>query len=188
MLTSEELNFIFCRILKASESLGIPCQKDIHDPAVPPYTCGLFDVTIDENGCRHSTFDAFLPPEVTSRPNLFVCTESVVSRLDLKEGAEGIRVAGVFLEPSAQGLAGATSQSYISATKEVIMCAGAIATPQILMLRHAYYSIIYYKLLTPVQWTWTQEPLRGARYPGCQRLTWHRHEPCKSTLVLRGAT
>ncbi|GJE84196.1 GMC oxidoreductase [Phanerochaete sordida] len=121
-------------ILEAAESLGIPRQKDIHDPAVPPYSCGLLDVTVDETGRRHSTFDAFLPPEVTSRPNLSVCIESIVTRLDIKHDDDGIRVAGVYLESSAADTSSAAVKCYASVSREVIMCAGVIANPQILML------------------------------------------------------
>lgn len=91
-------------------------------------------MTIDENGERHSTSDAFLPPEVTSRANLFVCTESIVTRLDFKDGEGGVEVVGVYLAQNTTPAVGETMECYVGVNKEIIMCAGAIATPQVLML------------------------------------------------------
>ena len=131
---------LLCRILEAADSLGLPRREDIHDPTVPPYSCGLIDVTVDENGQRHSTFDAFMNPDIMAsrHRNLFVCTNVTVSRLDIREEAGGLHAVGVFLQNAQKGRSSDSSQDfYVSAKEEVIMCAGAVVTPQILMLRWA---------------------------------------------------
>ena len=124
------------RILTAAQSLGIPIREDIHEPTAPPAACGLLDLTVDETGWRHSTYDAFLPPHVMRRDNLIVCTNTVATRLDLDNNGSTVKVRGVYLEAAT-----ATSrhvpapQFYAAAKQEVVLCAGAIATPQLLMLR-----------------------------------------------------
>lgn len=122
------------RLLNAADSLGIPRTHDIHDPSIPPYAGACFDVTIDEGGRRVSTFDSFLPAQLVrgrSR-NLFMCANTVVCRLDVQSSTDGLRAAGVFIKPDADKMG---KEYYVSAEHEVVMCAGAIVTPQLLMLR-----------------------------------------------------
>ena len=82
---------------------------------------GYFEVN-QRRGWRWNTSKAFLKP-VISRPNLTVWTESQVEKLDIQElSCEGVWV----------NRAGRTVQ--VTAVKEVVSCAGAIGTPQILQL------------------------------------------------------
>ena len=82
---------------------------------------GYFEVN-QRKGWRWNTSKAFLKP-VLSRPNLTVWTESQVEKLDIQElSCEGVWV----------NRAGQTVQ--VTAVKEVVSCAGAIGTPQILQL------------------------------------------------------
>ncbi|KAI0347244.1 GMC oxidoreductase [Trametopsis cervina] len=121
------------QFLNAADSLGIHRVPDIHDPSTTPYAAGCFDVTVNEHGNRVSTFDAFLPPTVVnSRRNLFICPSTIVCRLNIESTPNGLKAAGVYMKPdsTAQG----HEEVYVSAKLEVIMCAGAIATPQILLL------------------------------------------------------
>ena len=83
---------------------------------------GLFQFTI-RNGRRASAYTAFLKP-VRHRPNLTVLTGQRVARLSIS----GDRVTGVYA-----GRPGAAPQEY-RAGREVILCAGAFASPQLLML------------------------------------------------------
>jgi len=83
---------------------------------------GLFQFTV-KNGRRHSAADAFLKP-VLKRPNLAVVTHAHAHRLLLKnDRAFGVEVS----------IKGAAPQSFF-ARKELILCAGAFASPQLLML------------------------------------------------------
>ena len=82
---------------------------------------GYFEVN-QRRGWRWNTSKAFLKP-VLSRPNLTVWTESQVEKLDIQDlSCEGVWV----------NRAGRTVQ--VTAVKEVVSCAGAIGTPQILQL------------------------------------------------------
>ena len=82
---------------------------------------GYFEVN-QRSGWRWNTSKAFLKP-VMSRPNLTVWTESQVEKLDIQD----LSCAGVWVNR-----AGQTVQ--VTAVKEVVSCAGAIGTPQILQL------------------------------------------------------
>ena len=82
---------------------------------------GYFEVN-QRRGWRWNTSKAFLKP-VLSRPNLTVWTESQVEKLDIQDlSCEGVWV----------NRAGRTVK--VTAVKEVVSCAGAIGTPQILQL------------------------------------------------------
>ena len=124
------------RILQAADSLGLPRREDIHDPTIPPYACGLIDVTVDEKGQRCSTFAAFMNPQImASRArNLFVFTDTVVTRLDIQQEGNDLRATGVYMKSGSQ--ANDKEEYHVSAKNEVIMCSGAVVTPQILMLRY----------------------------------------------------
>jgi len=83
--------------------------------------CGYFHVN-QKTGVRWNTAKAFLRP-VKHRRNLTVATEAVVERLTL----EGKRVTGVVLKQAGE-------RRKLRARREVILCAGAIGSPQILQL------------------------------------------------------
>ncbi len=93
-------------------------HRHIPDFNVPePEGCGFYQVT-QHRGARHSAADAFLRPAL-SRPNLHVETEAQVHRVIL----EGNRATGIQLD-----------NRPFHARREVILCAGAIGSPQILLL------------------------------------------------------
>jgi len=93
------------------------------------------DIATDTSGHRQSTMKAFIPQCVASarKANLHVCAKAIVSRLDLTFGTGNKpKVNGVFF----QSAENPNSQTFRAlARKEVILCAGAIANPQLLMLR-----------------------------------------------------
>ncbi|WP_322015414.1 GMC family oxidoreductase [Paraburkholderia sp. J12] len=82
---------------------------------------GLYHVT-QRNGVRHSTGRAYLRPAM-SRRNLTVWANTQVLNLVL----EGRRACGVRCR-------GESGEFTIGARREVILCAGAFQTPQLLML------------------------------------------------------
>lgn len=122
----------------AAKSIGIPIVSDVNSPAASATCYATLDMTIDENMHRASTFDAFLPKSVaTSRAsNLVICSNTTVTRIHFSsEPGQRLRADGVcFEEADAPDDA---KTFYIRATKEVVLCAGAIASPHILMLRYA---------------------------------------------------
>jgi len=107
------------RLLSASEQAGIPRIADYNGPEQDGVS--MFQV-LQKNGRRWSCADAFLRPAM-SRPNLTVRKNAQVLGIELEgERATGVRVA-----------AGAGSE-VIRAQREVVLCAGAFGSPQILLL------------------------------------------------------
>ncbi|MGE8065094.1 GMC family oxidoreductase [Pseudomonas sp. NPDC089569] len=100
-------------------SAGIAPSNDLNAPPYP--AVGVRQYTI-KGGQRHSAYKAFIEP-VRHRSNLVILTDAHVSRV-LFDGKEATGV-----EIIQGGLRRA-----ISATHEVILSAGALASPQLLML------------------------------------------------------
>jgi choline dehydrogenase-like flavoprotein len=108
------------RLIAASEAVGIRRVDDINGPEQDGVS--LFQVT-QRDGQRFSCADAFLRP-VAGRPNLQVRTRATVLGVEL----EGDRAIGVRV-----GRRGNRSE-VLRADREVILCAGAIGSPQLLQL------------------------------------------------------
>jgi choline dehydrogenase len=107
-------------LLEASAAAGIPRIADYNGPEQDGVS--MFQVT-QRNGRRWSSADAFLRP-VLKRPNLDVRTGSLVLGLAL----DGDRAAGVRVRRGRSG------EQVIQAGREVILAAGAIGSPQLLLL------------------------------------------------------
>lgn len=108
------------RLLAASEEAGIPRIADYNGPEQDGVS--MFQVT-QRNGARYSAADAFLRP-VMSRPNLEVRTKATVLGVEL----EGDRAVGVRVGRRRGG------SEVLRAEREVILSAGAIGSPQLLLL------------------------------------------------------
>lgn len=112
----------------AAAAAGIP-KGDYNgrDRGGPAGVSSLFQTTT-RKGMRSSTFHAFLEGETEARPNLTIVTHALVTRITLS-GEAGAKVAtGIEYRDAA----GATHS--LTAAKEVVLCAGAVGSPQILML------------------------------------------------------
>ena len=105
--------------LDAMRSLGFKHCEDFNGPDPDGY--GPRQGTI-RNGRRDSTAVAYLRPART-RHNLEVRTEARVTRILLENG----RAAGVEVECAGQ-------LQQLQARREVVVCAGAVQSPQILLL------------------------------------------------------
>jgi choline dehydrogenase-like flavoprotein len=103
----------------AAEQAGIPKVDDFNRG--DNEGCGYFHVN-QRSGVRWNTAKGFLRP-ARHRPNLAVETHAMVERLVL----DGKRVTGLMMRQ------GGTERS-LSATREIILSAGAIGSPQILQL------------------------------------------------------
>ncbi|KAK8010163.1 choline dehydrogenase [Apiospora arundinis] len=116
---------------KAAQELGLRTGKDINDPVEAP-AMGFFDldVAIDDRGNRISALTAYLNKEVVlqRRDRLTVCTGGVASRLEA-DAKTGI-VTGVHIRSSDN----TDGEFLVKARREVIICAGAACTPQLLLL------------------------------------------------------
>jgi len=108
------------RLLAASEAAGIPRIADYNGPEQDGVS--MFQVN-QRNGRRWSTADAYLRP-VMGRPNLEVRTRVTVLGVDI----EGGRATGVRLSDR-RG-----REQSVRAEREVLLSAGAIGSPQLLLL------------------------------------------------------
>ncbi len=108
------------RLLAASEAAGIPLIADYNGPEQDG--ASMFQVT-QKNGRRFSAADAYLRPAM-GRPNLELRTGVQALQVEF----EGTRAVGVRLRKGRSG------SELVRAGREVILAAGAIASPQLLLL------------------------------------------------------
>jgi choline dehydrogenase len=107
--------------LAGSQEQGIAANPDFNGASQEGV--GLYQVT-QKNGRRHSTYDAFLQPALRRR-NLTVLTNAHATRILLD--AHHHRAQGIcYLQNSASHEA--------RAAREVLLCGGAINSPQLLLL------------------------------------------------------
>ncbi len=94
-----------------------------------PTGVGLFVRNVTKNGNRVSAATGYLPPSVLARPNLTVAVECMVEKVVMTSNDKVPRATGLIFSTSRAG-----QRFYVPASKEVIISAGIIGTPQILML------------------------------------------------------
>ena len=112
-------------VLEAAALAGLPTVafnrgETVHNGA------GWFQINVGEDGTRMSTSHAYLHPILDTRKNLEVRTDCWVSEIlfDDANGATGVR----YQRPDLTGY------DTVSARREVIVTAGSIDTPKLLML------------------------------------------------------
>jgi choline dehydrogenase len=110
---------LFPTFLATAKGLGHAAAPDFNVAA--PEGFGMPDCTI-KAGRRHSTARAFLDP-AKHRPNLRIETGALVTRILIEDG----RVVGVEIRRAGRA-------ERLLARREVVLCAGALNSPQILML------------------------------------------------------
>lgn len=113
-------NFMSQLFLKSSQEIQYPQNPDFNAEKQEGF--GLFQRTV-KKGKRHSTAAAYLKPILKKRTNLKIVTNAMVLKLELKNK----EVTGVSYEHNGQVYTE-------SANKEVVLSAGAINSPQLLML------------------------------------------------------
>jgi len=106
--------------IDAAREMGMPTLDDVNGPMRPG--AGYINMNIAADGTRVSAVRAFLRPAL-SRPNLTLLLNTKVVKLNFK----GTRCVGVKLRTD-----GAVKD--VAADKEVILAAGTINSPKILML------------------------------------------------------
>jgi choline dehydrogenase-like flavoprotein len=112
----------------AAEAAGIP-RGDYNgrDRGGPSGAASLFQITT-KRGRRSTTYHAFLEGEPESRSNLRIITGASATRVIFDDQHD---------EPTAKGIeyvAGSGVVETVLARKEVVLCAGAIGSPHLLML------------------------------------------------------
>jgi choline dehydrogenase-like flavoprotein len=114
--------------VKAAGSTGIPSgDYNGRDRGGPAGVASLFQTTT-RKGMRSSTYRAFLAGETESRANLTIITQAHVTRVLLSDGSDNLTATGIEYRDAD----GALHQ--IKASHDVILSAGAVGSPQILML------------------------------------------------------
>ena len=111
----------------AALDLGYGWEDDCHAPG----STGISPVALTiKNDIRVSANDAYLEP-ARDRPNLEVIGEALVDRIEF----EGGRAAGVRLHAANDGAERRANQSSMSTlrAREILICAGAVYSPAILM-------------------------------------------------------
>jgi choline dehydrogenase len=106
--------------LDAAREMGMAILDDVNGPMLPG--AGYINMNIATDGTRVSAARAFLHPAL-SRPNVTLLLNANVVKLNFK----GTRCVGVKINTD-----GATMD--ITASKEVILAAGSINSPKLLML------------------------------------------------------
>jgi choline dehydrogenase len=105
----------------AAQAVGIPFTDDVNGES----TEGVGYVPVSQRrGRRFSVVDGYLGP-ARRRPNLTIVTDALVTRILVENG----RAIGV-----AYRLDGDESEQQARCTGEVVVCAGAIGSPQVLQL------------------------------------------------------
>lgn len=114
----QDVNEVAHTFVAAGQHAGLPENTDFN--AESQLGLGIYNVT-QKNGERFSSYNAFVEP-VSERKNLTIMTHTEVFALNSTAG----RVTGVQIERDGQ-------QSTLHCQQEVILSAGAIASPRILL-------------------------------------------------------
>lgn len=115
----KHINPLTFDFIRASVINGLQEKEDFNDDSQEGV--GVYQVT-QRFGRRCSTAKGFLSDEIQARPNLHIMTGVEVEKVDVRDGvATGLRI-----------VANETTQ-HLFAKKQIILCAGAIGSPQILM-------------------------------------------------------
>ncbi|TIT65997.1 MAG: FAD-dependent oxidoreductase [Mesorhizobium sp.] len=111
-------NVLSRMFVKAGENAGLPANEDFN--AESQFGLGIYNVT-QNRGQRFSSFTAFMRP-VLDRRNLTLVSGCEVIDLVIAEG----RATGLRVRHDGQ-------EKMLSASREIVLCAGAISSPKILM-------------------------------------------------------
>lgn len=115
------------QFVQAAEATGMTRgDYNGHDRGGPDGVTSLFQTTT-RHGQRSSTYHAFLEP-AAERENLTILTHAHVERILFDTSGDGVRARGV----AYRAQDGTTAE--VSAEREVVLSAGAIGSPHLLML------------------------------------------------------
>ena len=115
----QETNEVADLFVAAGKHAGLPKNDDFN--AETQLGLGIYNVK-QQRGERVSSYTAFIKPVLKSRPNLTVLTQTEVVSLNIEDD----RVISVNIEQNGQS-------AVLQSNKEVILSAGVIASPRILL-------------------------------------------------------
>lgn len=119
-------NPLSAAFLEAASQAGFPANKDFNDWSKSQVGFGRYQVS-QKKGERETAYTAYMDAGVRRRDNLDVVTGAVVSKVAF----EGSKAVGVDLR---LGDLDASARLADAASAEVLLAAGAIGSPQVLML------------------------------------------------------
>jgi choline dehydrogenase len=108
------------KFIDAATQIGIPRNDDSNGESQEGV--GYFQLTLNRNGTRCSTAVGFLRPAL-ARPNLTVKTNALVQKIEFDNDRASALIVNI------KGI-----EHHIECTGEIVLSAGAINSPQILML------------------------------------------------------
>lgn len=115
------------QFVEAAGAVGLqPGDYNGRDRVNPAGVASLFQTTT-KDGRRSSTFHAYLEPAM-ARENLTIITGAHVERIVLESEGDAVRATGVVYRTD-QG-----TLETVAADTEVVLCAGAIGSPHLLLL------------------------------------------------------
>ncbi|KZS99912.1 GMC oxidoreductase [Laetiporus sulphureus 93-53] len=117
------------KVIAACENMGIRRLTDMNT-AEGTLGAGPFTACMDEKHRRSSTATAYLTAHVLDRPNLTVAVGITTEKIHFTTTSDGGHKASGIQIASQRG----ATQYRVGARKEVILCAGAIGSPQLLMV------------------------------------------------------
>jgi choline dehydrogenase-like flavoprotein len=125
----------FFSVRTAASALGFTDTSDFNASDVPVDVCAILDEAIDDSLRRVSSYNAFLPAELAydRHQRLKICTKALATRIEFEDGV----AVGVVFESSDKSIPGTF---YARARKEIVVCSGAIGSPQLLLLRYEFSS------------------------------------------------
>ena len=128
---------------RALSNAGIKLHEDLSSPELPGASTGYYDIIEDREYHRHSTDRAFLPSALAQerKSRLKICTDTIVTKIELSADDDGPRASAVHFEAANTRKAG--QRFFARARREIVLCAGALGSPHLLMLR--------YRLLLPLR-------------------------------------
>nr|WP_305649011.1 choline dehydrogenase [Rhodoferax sp.] len=121
--TGQCRNPLYPAFIEAGRQAGYPVTQDMNGYQQEGF--GVMDMTVHK-GRRWSTAMAYLRPAL-KRPNLRLQTETLVNKVLLEGPAGAPRAAGVEVVHQGQ-------VAQLRARREVILCGGAVNSPQLLLL------------------------------------------------------
>ncbi|KEY73561.1 hypothetical protein S7711_09821 [Stachybotrys chartarum IBT 7711] len=117
---------------KAAEAVGLRIEDDANSPYAPAIGYFHADHAIDDKNQRVSAYHAFLSKNIAIKRKSELCVCTGANAIKLEFDMEASRVTGVHfisVQPS-----GSATVHFVTATREIIVCSGAIGSPQLLML------------------------------------------------------
>ena len=116
------------QFVEAAEAAGIPRGDYNGKDRFNPAGVSSAHQTNTRKGKRSSTYHAYLEGEAEARPNLTIITGALVTRVVLEGEGAALTATGIEYRDTAG------ARHTVHATREVILSAGAIGSPHILML------------------------------------------------------